>query len=110
MLDSYFYILSLFFQDGLIISPLKAGEIIVFQGLGFILASAFSVKLILKYGKKALMAGLVFIVLILILQIILFTNSTEFYQLYLLLFLHGIGVGSVIPSLANIALSVCQRN
>ncbi|MFC4382138.1 MFS transporter [Chryseobacterium bernardetii] len=60
MLDSYFYILSLFFQDGLIISPLKAGEIIVFQGLGFILASAFSVKLILKYGKKALMAGLVF--------------------------------------------------
>jgi hypothetical protein len=52
MLDSYFYILSLFFQDGLIISPLKAGEIIVFQGLGFILASAFSVKLILKYGKK----------------------------------------------------------
>ncbi|AZB33922.1 MFS transporter [Chryseobacterium bernardetii] len=105
MLDSYFYILSLFFQDGLIISPLKAGEIIVFQGLGFILASAFSVKLILKYGKKALMAGLVFIVLILILQIILFTNSTEFYQLYLLLFLHGIGVGSVIPSLANIALS-----
>lgn len=105
MLDSYFYILSLFFQDGLMISPLKAGEVIVFQGLGFILASAFSVKLILKYGKQALMAGLVFIVLILILQIIFFNNSTEFYQLYLLLFLHGIGVGSVIPSLANIALS-----
>ncbi|WP_228414360.1 MFS transporter [Chryseobacterium sp. CH21] len=52
MLDSYFYILSLFFQDGLEISPLEAGEIIVFQGLGFILASFISVKLILKYGKK----------------------------------------------------------
>ncbi|RXM52814.1 MULTISPECIES: MFS transporter [unclassified Chryseobacterium] len=105
MLDSYFYILSLFFQDGLKISAMEAGEVIVFQGLGFILASAFSVKLILKYGKIALMAGLVFIMLILILQIIFFSGSKEFYQLYLLLFLHGVGVGSVIPSLANIALS-----
>lgn len=105
MLDSYFYILSLFFQDGLKISAMEAGEVIVFQGLGFILASAFSVKLILKYGKIALMTGLVFIMLILILQIIFFSGSTEFYQLYLLLFLHGVGVGSVIPSLANIALS-----
>ncbi|MGU3376267.1 MFS transporter [Chryseobacterium sp. M5A1_1a] len=105
MLDSYFYILSLFFQDGLRISPLNAGEIIVFQGLGFILASVFSVKLILKYGKKALIAGLVFIITILILQVIFFRIQTEFYLLYLLLFLHGIGVGSVIPSLANIALS-----
>lgn len=105
MLDSYFYILSLFFQDGLMISPLRAGEVIVFQGLGFILASAFSVKLILRYGKKALLAGLGFIILILILQIVVFSSSTEFNQLYLLLFLHGVGVGSVIPSLANIALS-----
>lgn len=64
MLDSYFYILSLFFQDGLKISPLAAGEIIVFQGLGFILASAISVKLILRYGKKALIAGLGFIIVI----------------------------------------------
>ncbi|AZA90719.1 High-copy suppressor of rspA [Chryseobacterium nakagawai] len=105
MLDSYFYILSLFFQDGLMINPLRAGEIIVFQGLGFILASVFSVKLILKYGKKALMAGLCFIMFILILQIIFFNRAIEFYQLCLLLFLHGVGVGSVIPSLANIALS-----
>ncbi|MGE8553751.1 MAG: MFS transporter [Chryseobacterium jejuense] len=105
MLDSYFYILSLFFQDGLMIGPLRAGEVIVFQGLGFILASVFSVKLILRYGKKALIAGLGFIMLILILQISFFNGPTEFYQLCLLLFLHGVGVGSVIPSLANIALS-----
>ncbi|MDN3691597.1 MFS transporter [Chryseobacterium tructae] len=105
MLDSYFYILSLFFQDGLKMSPLNAGEVIVFQGLGFILASAFSVKLILRYGKRALLAGLGFIVLILILQIFLFNSYTEFYLLYILLFFHGAGVGSVIPSLANIALS-----
>lgn len=105
MLDSYFYILSLFFQDGLKMSPLKAGEVIVFQGLGFIMASAFSVKLILRYGKKALIAGLCFIVLVLILQIIMFNNYTEFYLFYLLLFFHGAGVGSVIPSLASIAFS-----
>ncbi|AZA77729.1 MFS transporter [Chryseobacterium sp. G0186] len=105
MLDSYFYILSLFFQDGLKISPLNAGEIIVFQGLGFILASIFSVKLILKYGKKALLVGLGFIITVLIFQVIFFRIQTAFYLFYLLLFLHGIGVGSIIPSLANIALS-----
>lgn len=105
MLDSYFYILSLFFQDGLKISPLDAGEVIVFQGLGFILASAFSTKLILRYGKKALMVGLGFIIIILIFQVALFKSPTHFYTFFLLLFLHGVGVGSIIPSLANIALS-----
>ncbi|MEJ5050209.1 MFS transporter [Chryseobacterium culicis] len=105
MLDSYFYILSLFFQDGLKMSPLEAGEIIVFQGLGFILASVISVKLILKYGKKALIAGLGFIILILMLQLFLFRMQTGFPVFCLLLFLYGLGIGSIIPSLANIALS-----
>lgn len=105
MLDSYFYILSVFIQDGLKISPLMAGEIIVFQGLGFILASVFSVQLILKYGKNALIAGLVVIIAVLVLQVFLFRISNDFYLFCLLLFLHGLGVGAVIPSLANIALS-----
>lgn len=105
MLDSYFYILSVFFQDGLKISPLMAGEIIIFQGLGFILASVFSVQLILKYGKNALIAGLVVIIAVLVLQVFLFRISNDFYLFCLLLFLHGVGVGAVIPSLANIALS-----
>lgn len=105
MLDSYFYILSLFFQNGLKISPMEAGEIIVFQGLGFILASFVSVKLILKYGKKSLIAGLGFIMIILILQLFLFNRQTNFPVFCLLLFLHGLGIGSIIPSLANIALS-----
>ncbi|PTT42021.1 MFS transporter [Chryseobacterium sp. HMWF028] len=105
MLDSYFYILSLFFQNGLKISPLAAGEIIVFQGLGFILASVISVKMILRYGKKALMAGLLFIIVVLILQLFLFRMEMSFPVFCLLLFLHGLGIGSVIPSLATIALS-----
>jgi MFS family permease len=79
--------------------------VIVFQGLGFILASVFSVKLILKYGKNALLSGLVLIIIVLILQMKVFSMSTSFWKFYLLLFLHGAGVGSVIPSLANIALS-----
>jgi EmrB/QacA subfamily drug resistance transporter len=105
MLDSYFYILSLFFQNGLKMSPLEAGEIIVFQGLGFILASFISVKFILRYGKKALIAGLSFIILVLIFQLFLFRMQMEFPVFCLLLFLHGLGIGSIIPSLANIALS-----
>lgn len=105
MLDSYFYILSLFFQDGLQIGSMAAGEIIVFQGLGFILASVFSTRFILRYGKQFLMTGLVLIMAVLILQILLFDKETPFFVLCLLLFFHGIGVGSIIPSLANIALS-----
>lgn len=105
MLDSYFYILSVFFQNGLKINPLKAGEIIVFQGLGFILSSIISVQLILKYGKKAMVAGLVFIIMILVLQLFLFEKQADFLFFCLLLFLHGVGVGSIIPTLANIALS-----
>ncbi|MGH1519300.1 MFS transporter [Chryseobacterium sp. JK1] len=105
MLDSYFYILSLFFQDGLNINPLDAGEMIVFQGAGFILSSVFSVKLILQYGKNALILGLTLIITVLILQLFLFRMQTDFYAFYLVLFLHGVGVGSIIPSLANIALS-----
>ncbi|WP_228377976.1 MFS transporter [Chryseobacterium luteum] len=105
MLDSYFYILSLFFQDGLRIGSLEAGEIIVFQGFGFILASLFSAKMILRYGKKFLVTGLLLIMAVLILQILLFAGEIPFFVLCLLLFFHGIGVGSIIPSLANIALS-----
>lgn len=105
MLDSYFYILSLFFQDGLHIGSMATGEIIVFQGLGFILASVFSARFILRYGKKFLITGLVLIMAVLILQILLFDKETPFFVLCLLLFFHGIGVGSIIPSLANIALS-----
>ncbi|WP_121489766.1 MFS transporter [Chryseobacterium sp. 7] len=105
MLDSYFYILSLFFQNGLKMIPLAAGEIIVFQGLGFILASVISVKPILKYGKKALITGLLFIIVVLILQLFLFRVEMSFPVFCLLLFLHGLGIGAVIPSLANIALS-----
>lgn len=105
MLDSYFYILSLFFQNGLKIGPLEAGEIIVFQGLGFILASLCSAKFILRFGRRFLVAGLSLITVILLVQIMLFDSETPFFILCLLLFFHGAGVGSVIPSLAGIALS-----
>ena len=105
MLDSYFYILSVFLQDGLQINPLAAGEVIVFQGAGFILASFVSPRLILTYGKNVLLLGLSLIVIVLMLQIFLFKTGTPLYIFYILLLLHGVGVGSVIPSLANIALS-----
>jgi EmrB/QacA subfamily drug resistance transporter len=105
MLDSYFYILSVFFQEGLRINPLDSGEIIVFQGLGFILASVFSTKLIVRFGKKILIIGLLLIISVLILQAYLFTEGVSWVLLYALLFIHGVGVGSIIPSLANIALA-----
>lgn len=110
MLDSYFYVISIFFQEGLKINPLDSGEIIVFQGFGFILASVFSTKLILRYGKNILILGLILIISVLLLQGYFFTENPSVFILYLLLFIHGIGVGSIIPSLANIALSGIPKN
>ncbi|MEF9476439.1 MFS transporter [Chryseobacterium sp. 1B4] len=46
-----------------------------------------------------------FIIVILIFQLFLFSMEAGFPLFCLLLFLHGLGVGSIIPSLANIALS-----
>lgn len=105
MLDSYFYILSIFFQEGLKINPLHSGEAIVFQGLGFILASVFSSKLILKYGKKLLIIASSLIIAVLVIQGLVFNTELPFSIICFLLFLHGVGVGSIIPSLATIALS-----
>src|SRR5690606_39048026 len=57
MLDGYFFVLAIFLQNGLRLSPIDAGYFIIFQGGGFILASSYSARLILRFGKKVLIVG-----------------------------------------------------
>ena len=105
MLDAYFMMFTIFLQDGLGISALKSGLTVVFQGVGFILSSLLSAKYVLLYGKRVLQAGVLMIVLSITGQIFLFRQEHSSFELIcLLLGLHGLGVGLVLPSMLNAAL------
>lgn len=104
MLDAYFFILAIFLQDGLRLTSIQAGYFIVFQGAGFILASLFSARLVLNFGKKVLIFGVIIIIFALILQLITFSYHSMELTAYVVMVIHGVGVALVLPSFANIAL------
>ena len=110
MLDAYFFVLAIFLQNGLQLPPMQAGYFIVFQGAGFILASLFSAKLVLQFGKKVLVFGIVMIISALVLQLVLFYYNQVGITGYLVMVIHGVGVALVLPSFANIALKGLPEN
>lgn len=110
MLDAYFFVLAVFLQDGLQLSPVKAGYFVIFQGSGFIIASFFSAKLVLRFGKVVLIFGVFLLMLALILQLFLFHDQTIDFKGYVVMFVHGCGVALVLPSFANIALKNLPQN
>ncbi|RXM47195.1 hypothetical protein BOW55_12235 [Flavobacterium sp. YO12] len=110
MLDAYFFVLAIFLQEGIRLSPIHAGYFIVFQGSGFILASFFSAKLVLRYGKQILIFGVLLLMFVLILQLVLFYYQAIDFRGYIVMFLHGAGVALVLPSFANIALKNLPQN
>jgi EmrB/QacA subfamily drug resistance transporter len=110
MLDAYFFILAIFLQDGLRLTPLHAGYFIVFQGAGFILASLFSAGLILRFGKKVMIFGVIMIISALVLQLVLFRYDMMGLSGYAVMIVHGIGVALVLPSFANTALKGLPEN
>lgn len=110
MLDAYFFTLAIFLQSGMQLPPMQAGYFIVLQGAGFILASLFSARLILHFGKKVLIFGLIMIISALVLQLVLFYYSEVGITGYLVMVIHGVGVALVLPSFANIALKGLPEN
>lgn len=110
MLDSYFFILTLFLQKGLQLSPMEAGYFVVAQGFGFILASLVAANLVLQYGKGVLIFGVILIISALILQLISFYHNNIPIIGYAIMMIHGCGVALVLPSFANIALKGLTEN
>lgn len=110
MLDAYFFVLAIFLQDGLQLSPMHAGYFIVFQGSGFIFASFFSAKLVLRFGKSVLIFGVLLLMIALILQLVLFYYQIIDFKGYVVMLLHGCAVALVLPSFANIALKNLPQN
>jgi len=110
MLDSYFFILTLFLQKGLLLSPMQASYFVVAQGIGFIVSSFFSAKLVLRFGKRALIFGATLLISASILQVVIFNDHNVSLTSYAMMLIHGFGVALVLPSLANIALKGVTEN
>lgn len=110
MLDAYFFVLAVFLQEGIQLSPMQAGFFIVFQGSGFILASFLSARLVLRFGKTVLIFGVLLLISAIILQLVLFYYPIVDFRGYVIMFLHGVGVALVLPSFANIALKNLSQN
>lgn len=103
--DSYFLLNVILLQTGLGISSTEAGLFFVLQGLGFVVASLVSIRLVPRYGKKILQGGILIMIVGSVLHIILFDSADiNRFIAYPVLFIYGLGCGSVLPSLMTMAL------
>lgn len=105
MIDSYFFILTIFLQNGSHLSPLASGYVIIVQGAGFMIASMLAPRLFLRYGSKSLVFGVSIIIISMALQATCYSVNTTAFTRYVFMIFHGAGVALVLPPLANIALS-----
>ncbi|WP_343689697.1 MFS transporter [Chitinophaga sp.] len=101
--DSYFFINTMMLQSGMGLTTGRTGFYFVAQGIGFVVAALYAIKLVAVYGKRVLQAG-VLLMIVMLLMHILFIKEKR-YLLTGILFLYGVGCGAVLPSLLTLALS-----
>jgi MFS family permease len=103
--DSYFLLNTILWQSGLGLRPATTGNYFVLQGIGYVVAAVFSIRLVGRYGKKVLQAGVLLMLIMLVLHIVLMENAPLHRNwLLVVLFVYGMGCGSVLPSLLTLAL------
>ncbi len=103
--DSYFLINVMLLETGLGFSSAETGILFVFQGVGYVIASLVSLRLVPLFGKKVLQAGVLIMVITLALHTITLNGpKVDPYLLYPILFAYGTGCGSVLPSLLAVGL------
>jgi MFS family permease len=103
--DTYFVINVILFQNGFGISSSETGIFFVFQGVGYVIASLFSLRLVPRYGKRVLQVGVLIMITSLLFHLLFFNSGTvSRYLLLPVLFVYGTGCGSVLPSLLTMAL------
>jgi EmrB/QacA subfamily drug resistance transporter len=100
--DSYFFINTMMLQLGMGLTPKATGYYFVAQGIGFVIAALYSIRLVAVYGKKVLQVGVITMIVMLCMHL-LFIKETG-YLFISILFLYGIGCGAVLPSLLTLAL------
>ena len=101
---SYLFITTLHFQETLHFSAMNAGLSFIFFGFGFTTSSLLSIRLVIRFGKKALQAGVVLMIGMLLIQALVLKGNIAVFKIDALLILQGFGMGLVLPSLLNVAL------
>jgi len=103
--DSYFLINVVLLETGLGFSSAETGVLFVFQGIGYVIASLVSLRLVPVFGKEVLQIGVLIMMSTLALHMIVLNGPRVDRQLlYPILFAYGTGCGSVLPSLLAVGL------
>lgn len=109
--DSYFLINVILLETGLGFSSAETGVLFVFQGVGYVIASLVSLRLVPLFGKKVLQAGVLIMITTLALHILALDGpGADRHLLYPILFTYGTGCGLVLPSLLAIGLKNIPLN
>jgi MFS family permease len=103
--DTYFLINVVLLQTGFGISSRDTGLYFMSQGIGYVIASLISIKLIPIYGKLVLVFGVIIMIISLLFHIVIL-NGIEMNTIKIttVFFIYGIGCGSVLPSLLTVSL------
>jgi len=103
--DSYFFINANFFEEYHHFGSTKTGLLFACQGIGYVLASLLSVRLLNKYQEKFIIFGLVIMILGLVGHIyVVNTSKISLPIISVVLFFYGIGCGIVLPSMFTNAM------
>ncbi|MCT3757870.1 MFS transporter [Elizabethkingia anophelis] len=109
--DSYFFLNAIYLQSHLNLSSVHVGNMFVLQGIGYFMASLFSVRFVIKYDYKVMLGGSCIMILALVLHICYFTNEhINNILIYFILFLYGIGCGTMLTSMMTMALRKISSN
>lgn len=98
---AYLLMMAVYLQSGLGLSALACGAGFIPHALLFMLSSVVASRLLVKYGKKVLLAGLLMIFVSFVLQ---FQGISGPVGTISLIALYGLGNGMVLPFLLNIVL------
>jgi predicted MFS family arabinose efflux permease len=104
MHTSYLLISTIFIQNGLKVNPYETGLFFVAFGVSFMLSSFLSIKLVQRFGKLPVQAGILLMILCFVIQLNLFNINVSPAILYVVLFMTGFAGGFVLPSLINLTL------
>lgn len=110
MHTSYLLTAAVFFQNGLGISALDAGLYFVAPGILVSVSALISSKLIVRFGKRVLQAGVVLLLVSFLLQLWIFKPGVSSITIILIMGLYGLGNGLVLSSLMNITLRSIPSN
>ncbi|MBC9915537.1 MFS transporter [Chitinophaga varians] len=98
---AYLLMMAVYLQSGLGMSALACGASFIPHALLFMLSSVIASRLLVRYGKKVLQAGLLMIFIAFLLQLVGVNGPAGTVAL---IALYGLGNGMVLPFLLNIVL------